>query len=507
MRVHSVVLASALALVAATTAAAPALAIRGGVESAQAYSFMGSLQRPFDSPRADGHVCGVTLIAPQWVVTAGHCARNPTSAQVGTPRDWKVRIGSASTTSGGRLVEVDKFYSYSPNPPHDGDLALLHLAAPVLSRPASLPSARPADGASTRIMGWGVTCDQREPRCYPDHLREADTVVQPAAECVLSGITARELCVGAKDGSVAATNMDSGGPAVVRDGDGWTLIGAVSGSNGDDQAVVYTDVHSYLGWIDGIVSGTSVPPDSPVPDLAGAVGLGACSASVVRTPEARPDDPALLLTNGHCVQGDRPQPGSALADQPADLPVQVAGHDGYPQATAKATRLVYATMTGTDVALYRLDTTYAQLEAAGAQVFRLATTAARAGDRVDVVSAGMGKRFSCSVDAVVPHLREAGYQQDGSYRYDSQCGPSHGASGSPLVAADGVTVVGVHNTGNDDGGQCTENNPCEVAADGTVTVHKGQRYGQPTTMLPDCLTAGSVLDLAKPGCTLTRPAA
>ncbi|MFC3898738.1 hypothetical protein ACFOWZ_45345 [Lentzea rhizosphaerae] len=34
---------------------------------------------------------------------------------------------------------------------------------------------------------------------------------------------------------------------------------------------------------------------------------------------------------------------------------------------------------------------------------------------------------------------------------------------------------GVHSTGNDSGEQCTANNPCEVAADGTVTVRKGAR--------------------------------
>ncbi|MFK0247149.1 hypothetical protein ACIQUM_20845 [Amycolatopsis azurea] len=43
---------------------------------------------------------------------------------------------------------------------------------------------------------------------------------------------------------------------------------------------------------------------------------------------------------------------------------------------------------------------------------------------------------------------------------------------------DGVTIVGVHSTGNDSGEQCTANNPCEVAADGTVSVHQGARYGQ-----------------------------
>ena len=83
-------------------------------------------------------------------------------------------------------------------------------------------------------------------------------------------------------------------------------------------------------------------------------------------------------------------------------------------------------------------------------------------------ASGNGNRFKCTIDAVVPHLREEGYTQDNAYRYDPECKPSHGGSGSPIVLRDGVTVVGVHSTGNDNGEQCTANNPCEVAADGTV---------------------------------------
>ncbi|MEV1246596.1 trypsin-like serine protease [Nonomuraea sp. NPDC049750] len=494
----------ALAALAAT--ATPSFALRGGVESVRPYSFMGSLQRA-ESPRADGHVCGVTLIAPRWVVTASHCARTPNQAPVGTPRGWRVRIGSLSVTSGGELAEVDKFYRYSTEV-YGKDLALLRLRTPVRAKPARIAPVTPADRTATRIIGWGVTCDERAPKCYPDRLREADTVVRPDSACEVSGITAkRELCVGSLDGSISATNMDSGGPALVRRGGSWLLAGAVSGSNSNDTPTVYSDVSVYRKWIRGIVTGSAVPPEPHMPSLEGAAQFGDCSGAVVRTGSDRAEDPALLLTNGHCVQGTRPAPGSALVDQPAAQPVTITDREGYPKVEARTTRLVYATMTGTDVALYRLDRTYAELAAADAKVFDLATTPAAAGDRVDLLSGNWGRRWSCAVKAVVPGLREGGYEQENALTYTSACEPGHGASGSPLIAPDGQTVVGLHSTSNDDGKSCTENNPCEVDAAGHVTVRKGAHYGQQVAAVPACLAPGSVLDLSLPGCTLPRPAA
>ncbi|SEQ25288.1 Trypsin-like peptidase domain-containing protein [Lentzea xinjiangensis] len=469
-------LATTLAAIAVIGSGTPALAIRGGVEAAAAYPFSGSLQRP-DSPREDGHTCGVTLVAPGWAVTAGHCTRNnPSLAQVGRPKDWSVRLGSTDAGSGGEVIAVERFITYSPHPVRDGDIGLLKLKRRAKAQPVALPAARPAEGTTARIIGWGMTCGERRPECYPRKLREADTAVQPARAC--DGIAAgRELCIGAPDGSVAATNMDSGGPALVRDGARWVMAGLVSGAAGDAMPVIYTDVHHFLGWIGDVVTGRLDPPDTPVPDLEGAASIGGCSASVVRTGRTRNDDPALLLTNGHCVP-QRPAPGETLEDVPVDLPVTIGDRQGYLQARARTTRLVHATMSGTDTALFRLDQTYAQLRAKGVKVFRLSDRPARPGDRVDIISSGNGKRFECTIEAVVPHLREEGYTQDNAYRYDSACGPSHGGSGAPIVLVDGVTVVGVHSTGNDNGEQCTANNPCEVAPDGTVTVRQGARYGQ-----------------------------
>ena len=499
----AVVFRAALLAVAVSTAAPqPAAAITGGNESPAPYSFMGSLQR-LDSPRDDLHVCGAALIAPTWALTAGHCARSaadildePTS---GRPRHWRVRFGSLDVTSGGELVDVAQFVQLN-NRYFDRDLALLRLARPVRAAPVAIADKAPPVGTLARILGWGQACaDSSRPRCLPQRLREADTQIQPRRTC---GAADGLLCMGSLDGRVGPANMDSGGPALVMDNGRWTLLGSVEGGGGNEPAV-YTNVTVYRDWIDRHVSGrTPIPADTPFPSrlLAGTVKLGACSGAVVRSARSRASDAALVLTNGHCAE-PRPARSKVVVNRPGRQLAIILDEHGEPLVRAYTTRLVYATITGTDVAVYRLGTTYEQLAADGLRAFALSTRGPRPGQELRVLSGMSGRDWTCTVQTLVAALREVGYTQRHAIRYRSHpgCNPGHGDSGSPLVDIATGEIVGVHSTSSDGGSRCEENNPCEVGPRGGVVSVKGRKYGQQTALLSRCLTSGSKFDRVRCG--------
>jgi V8-like Glu-specific endopeptidase len=165
-------------------------------------------------------------------------------------------------------------------------------------------------------------------------------------------------------------------------------------------------------------------------------------------------------------------------------------------------------MTGTDTSLYQLTTTYAPIKHSyGISALELSAAHPIAGKHIDVVSGYWKTIYACSIDGFVNELHEAGWVWKDSIRYTPECKTIGGTSGSPIVETATGKVVGVNNTGNEDGDRCTLNNPCEVAADGTVTVRHETNYGEQTYLFYGCLKAGSEIDLKRPGCALPKPSA
>ncbi|MEV0414231.1 serine protease [Streptomyces sp. NPDC050448] len=254
----------------------------------------------------------------------------------------------------------------------------------------------------------------------------------------------------------------------------------------------------------------SVPQDKAAAavtvNFAGTVALSNCSGSVVRAPGSQPTDPALVLSNGHCVETGFPAPGEVVKDQPSNRSFSLLGASGSRVATLRASKIAYATMTDTDISIYQLTKTYAQIQSQyGISALTLNDARPVQGSEIKVVSGYWKRTYSCNVDGFAYRLKEGEWTWKDSVRYTSSCNTIGGTSGSPVIDTTTGKVVAVNNTGNEDGERCTDNNPCEVDESGNVTVRQGINYAQETYIIVPCIGAGSKIDLNRPGCVLPKP--
>ncbi|MER5637217.1 serine protease [Kitasatospora sp. NPDC002227] len=241
-------------------------------------------------------------------------------------------------------------------------------------------------------------------------------------------------------------------------------------------------------------------------NFAGTVALSDCSGSVVRMPNSLATDPALVLTNGHCLETGMPDPGQVIVDQSSNRSFTLLSASGGRLGTLRATKVAYSTMTDTDVTIYQLSTTYASIQSKyGISPLTISTTHPAAGASIKVVSGYWKKIYSCNIDAFVYKLHEGDWWFKDSVRYTSACNTIGGTSGSPVVDTATGLLVAVNNTGNENGEYCTVDNPCEVDASGNVTIHQGINYAEETYGIPACFGAGNKLDLTAAGCALPKP--
>ncbi|MEU6488671.1 serine protease [Streptomyces sp. NPDC046887] len=267
------------------------------------------------------------------------------------------------------------------------------------------------------------------------------------------------------------------------------------------------------GLAPAVAAPTATAPTATAPapavravTFAGTVSLSNCSGSVVRLPASEDDDPALVMSNGHCLETGFPAAGQVIVDRSSSRTFGLLNSAGTKVGTLRANKIAYATMTDTDVSLYQLTTTYGQIRSTyGINALTLNTTHPAAGTAITVVSGYWKRTYACNVDGFAYRLKEGQWTWKDSVRYTSACQTIGGTSGSPVLDTATGRVIAVNNTGNEDGARCTDNNPCEVDQNGTVTVRKGINYAQETYQIPACFGLDSKLDLSKPGCALPKP--
>ncbi|TWP45746.1 trypsin-like serine protease [Lentzea tibetensis] len=261
----------------------------GGRPATEAYPFAASLQNS-----GGGHFCGAVLIRPNWLETAKHCVEGD------PPSSVRARIGSTNRTSGGTLVQATRIVLHPQT-----DVAVIQLASPVSYPPAQIAATAPA-GAAIRLLGWGATCDPCNTPA-PTILQELDTTILPDSRC---GTGTPELCVSNVDGWRGACYGDSGGPAVMKVGTEWQLVGTTTAGTSPicgQAPAIYMDSTTHRAWIDGIVGGGTPPGkeftndvDVPITDLTTAESPITVSAVAGNAPATL----RVNVTVRHTYRGD-----------------------------------------------------------------------------------------------------------------------------------------------------------------------------------------------------------
>jgi trypsin len=227
--------AGALSAVAAT----PSMAIVGG-SPAPAGAYPSVARITFGA----SFICTGTLIAPNYVLTAGHCG-SVTGAAVASPASWppaliNVRIGGTTTSNG----ESRAVSSATVNPNYLAnrgyDITLLKLTTNSSKTPTKVAgsgeTATWAAGTLETIAGWGATS---EGGSASNVLNHAQVPIVSDADCATAygtSFTAQTMiCAGYPQGGVDTCQGDSGGPMFGTTGGLLRVVGVTSWGEGCAQ--------------------------------------------------------------------------------------------------------------------------------------------------------------------------------------------------------------------------------------------------------------------------------
>lgn len=251
---------------AGTTPVQPKI-IGGSSASTTAWPWMAGIL--YNKDNAIQVFCGASLIAKDWVLTAGHCVYDE------TPQGLAVIINRPNLLSTeGELITVEKIVVH---PQFDIDSLRNDIALLKLRQSSKIPpvetlsnfSNQDEAGKISTALGWGNISTIR--KIYPNKLQQVDLPIVSNEECRrrLNGIEDTMLCAGSIAGGKDTCDGDSGGPLVIFDEGSktWRQAGLTSFGEGPCAARglygVYTRLELFKDFISENVCSTESKPSTP----------------------------------------------------------------------------------------------------------------------------------------------------------------------------------------------------------------------------------------------------
>jgi len=201
------------------------------------------------------HMCGGSIVAPGWILSAGHCFEG-----FSDPKQWTVVAGEHDLRRRSGREQVRNVVQINRHPGYRGgispyDMAMMKLDSPLqynsAVQPVCLPPQGSTDDVSQRtcmLTGWGRTVGPQD----STKLQQVGGPIVSHASCRRvwgRNIVNQQICFG-----TGGCQGESGGPLVchARSGE-WIQVGVVSWGSVQCEVqgspTVFTRVSSMASWI------------------------------------------------------------------------------------------------------------------------------------------------------------------------------------------------------------------------------------------------------------------